>query len=65
MLPDEVENDSVIRGIEMVPVIAPAAGAQVDLDASSAKLSSIEEDQRVAKIGPQTVTPSSAVNDFE
>ena len=65
MLPDEMKNDRVIRGIEVVPVIDPAAGAQVDLDAASTKLSSIEEDERVAKIRPQTVTPGAAVNDLQ
>jgi hypothetical protein len=65
MLPDEMENDRVIRGIEMVTVISPAAGAEVDLDATGAKLTSVEEDERVAKIRPQTVTPGAAVNDLQ
>ncbi len=65
MLPDEMEDDRVIRGIEMVPMIAPAAGAQVDLDAAGAKLSAIEEDERVAKIGPETVAPGPAMHDLE
>jgi hypothetical protein len=64
MLPDEMKNDCVIGRIEMVPVIVPAAGTQVDLDAAGAKLTSIEEDERVAKIGPETVTPGPAVNDL-
>jgi hypothetical protein len=65
MLADEVENDGVIRGIEVMPVIAPAAGAQVDLDAAGAKLASVEENERVSKIGPETVTPRSTVNDLQ
>jgi hypothetical protein len=60
-----MENDRVISGIEMVPVISPAAGAQVNLDAACAKLPSVEEDERVAKIRPQTVTPRPAVNDLQ
>jgi hypothetical protein len=65
MLPDEMENDRVIGGIEMVPVICPAAGAQVNLDAAGAELASVEEDERVAKIRPETVTPGTTVNDLE
>ena len=63
VLPDEMKNDRVIRRIEMVPVISPAACAQVDLDAAGAKLASVEEDQRIAKIRPETVTPGAAVDD--
>jgi len=65
MLPDEMEDNRVIRGIEMVAVISPAAGAQVDLDAAGTKLSSVEENERVAKIRPETVTPRPAVNDLQ
>src|SRR5215204_4790357 len=65
MLPDEVQDDGVIRSIETVSVIVPTAGAEVDLDAACAKLSSVDQDERVAKIWPETVTPRSAVNDFE
>jgi hypothetical protein len=60
-----MEDDRVIRGIEMVPVIPPAAGAQVDLDAACAKLPSIDENERVSEIGPETVTPGTAVNDLQ
>jgi hypothetical protein len=49
----------------MVPVIRPAAGAQVNLDAAGAELASVEEDERVAKIRPETVTPGTTVNDLE
>jgi hypothetical protein len=65
MLPDEMENDRVIGGIEVVPMIGPAAGPQVNLDAAGAKLTSVEEDERVAKIGPETVTPRPTVNDLQ
>src|SRR5688500_173611 len=65
MLPDQMEHDRVIRGIEVVPVIAPAPGAQVDLDAAGAKLPSVKKDERVAKIRPETVTPRAAVNDLQ
>ena len=65
MLPDQMEHDRVIRGIEVVPVIAPAPGAQVDLDAAGAKLPSVKKNERVAKIGPETVTPRAAVNDLQ
>jgi hypothetical protein len=64
VLPDDMEDDGVIRGIEMVPVIAPATGAEVDLDAAGAKLASVKEDERVTKIGSETVTPGTAVNDL-
>jgi len=64
MLADKMEHDRVVRGIEMVPMIAPATGAQVDLDAAGAELPSVEENERVPKIGPETVTPRSAMNDL-
>jgi len=59
-----MKDDRVIRGIEMVPVIAPTAGADVDLEATSTKLPSVEKNECVTKIGPQAVTPRSAVNDL-
>ena len=65
MLPDEMKNDCVIGRIEMVPVIVPAAGTQVDLDAAGAKLASDKEDERVTKIRSETVTPGTAVNDLQ
>jgi hypothetical protein len=65
VLADEMEDDGVIRRIEMVAVIAPATGAQVNLDAAGAELASVEEDERVAKIRPETVTPGTTVNDLE
>jgi hypothetical protein len=65
MLSDEMKDDRVIRGIEMVPVIAPTAGAEVDLDATGTKLPSVEKNECVAKIGPETVAPRSAVNDLQ
>src|SRR5688500_7176838 len=65
MLPNEMEYDRVIRGIEMMPVIVPAAGPQMDLDAAGAQLTTVEEDERVAKIGSQTVAPGAAVNDLQ
>ena len=49
----------------MVPVIFPAMRAQVDLDAAGPKLTSIEENEGVAKIGSETVAPRSAVNDLQ
>lgn len=65
MQPDEMENDRVIRGIEVVSMIGPAAGPQVNLDAAGAKLTSVEEDERITKIRTETVTPRPAVNDLQ
>ena len=64
MLPNEMENDCVVRGIKVVSVISPATGAEVDLNAAGAKLASVEEDECIAKIGPETVAPGAAVNDL-
>src|SRR5215212_6928183 len=65
VLPDEMKDDRVIRGVEMVPVIDPAAGAQVDLDATGAQLASVKENERVAKIRSETVAPGTPVNDLQ
>jgi hypothetical protein len=65
VLPDEMEYDHVIRGIEMVTVLCPTASAQVDLHAASTKLASVEEDERVTKIRPETVALGATVNNLQ
>ena len=65
MLPDKMEGHRVIRGIEMVAVISPSARAQVDLDAAGAELASVEEDERVAKVWAETVTPGATVDNLQ
>ena len=62
---DDMEDHGVVRGIEVVPVIAPAPGPQVDLDAAGAQFASGEEDQRIAEIRTETVTPGAAVDDLQ
>jgi hypothetical protein len=46
-------------------VIHPTVRAQVNLDAAGAKLATVEQDERVAKIRSVTVTPGSTVDDFQ
>ena len=62
---DEVQDDAVVSGIEVVVMIGPAAGAVVDFDAAGAQLAAGEKDQGVAKVRAEAVCPGAAVHDLD
>jgi hypothetical protein len=63
--PDNVEHDIVIRGIEVMTVVVPAARRMMELDASALERAAVEHDHRVAEIGSESVRPVPAVDDLD
>jgi hypothetical protein len=62
--PDDVQDNSLVRGIEMMIVIDPATRSQVNLHAAGPQFSTIEKDERVSEIWTEPMAPGSAMDDL-
>ena len=63
--PDDLEDDVVIAGIEVMAVLGPAPGAQVQLDAAMLGPAVVDRDDRVAEVWTEAVRPCAEVDDID